>query len=53
MISVLSSIVIEGTGQFGFFLQILKRKKNTFPTFNKPKKEFSTLNDQLSTKNLS
>ena len=30
-----------------------KKKRNINPTFNKPKKEFSTLNNQLSTKKLS
>ena len=29
-----------------------KKKKNKNPTLNKPKKEFTTQNNQLSTKNL-
>ena len=44
-----SSIVTEGIKRL--FSQILKIKKNnTNPTFNKPKKVSSSLNNQLSTK---
>ena len=43
IISVFSSIVIEGIRTILF----------TNPTFNKPKKEFSTLNYQLSIKKIS
>ena len=46
-----SSIVIEGTRTF--FSHMLNRKKSTNPTFNKRKKEFKTLNNQLTTKNFS
>ena len=44
-----NSIVTEGIKRL--FSQILKIKKNnTNPTFNKPKKVSSSLNNQLSTK---
>ena len=49
--SFTSSIVIEGIRTL--FSQIKKSNNNTNPTFNKPKKEFSTLNNQLSTKKFS
>ena len=52
-IKTFSSIVIEGIKTL-FFSEIKKKKKNkhTNPTFNKSEKEFSTLNNQLSTKKL-
>ena len=48
-----SSIVIEGIKTILFiylFFLILERKTNTNPTLKKPEKEFSKLNNQLSTK---
>ena len=53
-IKTFSSIVIEGIKTL-FFSEIKKKKqkkKKTNPTFNKSEKEFSTLNNQLSTKKL-
>ena len=53
-IKTFSSIVIEGIKTL-FFSEIKKKKKtnkHTNPTFNKSEKEFSTLNNQLSTKKL-
>ena len=53
-IKTFSSIVIEGIKTL-FFAEIKKNKqtnKHTNPTFNKSEKEFSTLNNQLSTKKL-
>ena len=53
-IKTFSSIVIEGIKTL-FFSEIKKKQqtnKHTNPTFNKSEKEFSTLNNQLSTKKL-
>ena len=47
-----SSIVI-GSIWTAFFHKFYKEKKNANSTFNKAKKEFNTLNNQLSTKKFS
>ena len=44
-----SSIVTEGIKRL-FFTNFKIKKNNTNPTFNKPKKVSSSLNNQLSTK---
>ena len=49
----ISRTVIEVTRLLFFFFHMFfsKKETNPNPTFNKPIKEFITLNDQLSTKN--
>ena len=44
-----SSIITEGIKRL-FFTNFKNKKNNTNPTFNKPKKVSSSLNNQLSTK---
>ena len=54
VIQHISSIVTEGIRTiylFIYFCTSFKKKKN--PTSNQPKKEFSTLNNQLNAKKLS